>query len=219
MMIQMDSPSCDTEVWKAIPGYEGIYEASNLGRIRTAFGKTTSCERYPVRVWKQRVLKPKVHARKNDGKKDQRVSLYKDGEDKTCLVARLVAMTFIPVPFDKLTVNHKNGNPMDNRIENLEWVTLEENIRHGFETGQYKSSQKSVELVNTKIGETIRFKSMNDASRYLGKGSGYVSNNIAKGRACYGDDGKKYWPRLVSEAREEESGSSNTGPTENSLTS
>ena len=128
----------EIEEWRAIPGYEGLYEASNLGRIRTAFGKTTASARFPVRVWKQRVLKPKVQTR-SSGRKDERVSLWKNGEENTLLVARLVAMSFLPLPEEKLTVNHINGNSMDNRVENLEWCTIGDNIRHAFETGLQKN--------------------------------------------------------------------------------
>lgn len=188
----------DSEQWKPIPGFEGIYEASNLGRIRTAYGKTTSNSRYPVRVWKQRVLKPKVQTRE-DGRKDQRVSLWKDGVETTHLVARLVAMSFLSPPLEKLTVNHINGNPMDNRAENLEWATLSENIRHGFETGLYKSAEKAVVLTNDN-GDEIQFKSMAEASRYLNRNTGYVSGQIARCSPCYNDHGGRYWARLAGES-------------------
>jgi hypothetical protein len=183
------------EVWKPIPGYEGIYEASNLGRIRTANGKTTSNARYPVRVWQQRVLKPKVQTRSN-GRKDQRVNLWKDGVESTQLVARLVAMSFLPMPFDKLTVNHINGNPMDNRIENLEWCTLQENINHAFEIGLQANCEKAVVLESTD-GHELYFKSMSEASRYLERNTGYVSGQIARCAPCYDNCGVKYWARLT----------------------
>lgn len=183
------------EVWKPIPGYEGIYEASNLGRIRTANGKTTSNARYPVRVWQQRVLKPKVQTRSN-GKKDQRVNLWKDGVESTQLVARLVAMSFLPMPFDKLTVNHINGNPMDNRVENLEWCTIQENIHHAFETGLQKKSERAV-VLESFDGHKLSFKSMAEASRYLGRNNGYVSGRIARCAPCMDECGAKYWARLA----------------------
>ena len=192
----MNCPS--SEKWKDIPGYEGIYEASTLGRIRSAQGKTTSSARYPVRVWKQRVLKPKLFTRKS-GMKEQRVSLWKDGVERSWLVARLIALTFIPVPMDKLTVNHINGNPMDNQIENLEWSTLKENIQHGFNTGLYKSNEKPVVLISTKDGSETQFKSMAEASRYLERNNGYVSMAISKSCTCYSKDGEKYYVRLEQE--------------------
>lgn len=79
------------ENWKEIPGYEGLYEASDQGRIRTCEGKTTRNARYTKRVWKQRVLKPKKTRRKKNGLYDYHVSLWKDGHEKTWLVSRLVA--------------------------------------------------------------------------------------------------------------------------------
>lgn len=189
-MIRMNSPSCDVEVWKPIPGYEGIYEASNLGKIRSAFGKTTVDKNGVKKVWEQRELKPKVGKRKS-GKKDKRVSLWKNGEESTQLVARLVAMAFLDIPYDKLTVNHINGNTMDNRIENLEWVTLAENIQHGFATGLYKSSQKAV-VLEDKDGNQMRFESMADASKYLGRSHSYVSEVISGCHYCYDIKGERY---------------------------
>ena len=110
------------EIWKSIPGYEGIYEASSLGRIRSAPGKTTSNARYKNRVWKTRVLKPKhMISRK---RKDERVSLWRDGESKDYLVSRLVADAWLGTPGDGMTVNHINGNWKDNRPDNLEWAYL-----------------------------------------------------------------------------------------------
>lgn len=135
------------EQWKMIPGYEGLYEASTHGQIRTAEGKTTSNARYPKRVWKQRVLKQKYAYRKSGHLKDARVCLWKDGKEKTFLVSRLVAMTWCDGYADGLTVNHKDGNPLNNNSDNLEWVSLAENIRHGFKTGLYPQSKTSRQIV------------------------------------------------------------------------
>ena len=179
------------EIWKSIPGYEGLYEASSLGRIRTAEGKTTSSARYPVRVWKQRVLKQKVFIRKS-GKQEYRVCLWKDGNARYYLVARLIAMTFLDMPFDKLTVNHINGNPSDNSAENLEWCTAKENIQHGFKTGLYKANQKPVVLMRGETG--IYFPSMSEADRFLGRSEGYTSEVLARGYCCYSTDGTRYSP-------------------------
>ena len=181
----------ETEIWKQIPGYEGLYEASSNGRIRTSEGKTTSSSRYPNRVWKQRILKPKVFTRKS-GMQEQRVSLWKDGVERSLLVSRLVAMTFLDVPIEKLTVNHINGNPMDNRIENLEWSTLKENIQHGFRTGLYNSTLKPVILCNTEDLSEREFRSMSDADRFLGKKPGYTSLRISRGHCCYDMNGSRY---------------------------
>lgn len=187
----------EIEVWKPIPGYEGLYEASNQGRIRTAYGKVTSSARFNHRVWKQRIMKLKWSKRKRDGQKDARVCLWKDGVDKTFLVSRLVAMSFIPCPFEKLTVNHIDGDSTNNRADNLEWCTLKENIQHAFATGLQNKSQKKVVLQSTD-GHELDFASMADASRYLGRNVGYVSNAIANCRPCYDTVGVKYWAQFDS---------------------
>ena len=188
----------DIEVWKPIPGYEGLYEASSQGRIRTAEGKTTSSAWADRRVWQQRIMKQKWHKRKNGKHEDARVCLWKDGKEKTYLVSRLVAMSFLPMPFDKLTVNHIDGNPSNNRIDNLEWCTHQENVQHAFDTGLQRNSQKPVVLTSTD-GHELRFVSMSEASRYLEHGNGYVSNAMKKGLYCHDKCGVKYTARLDEE--------------------
>lgn len=121
------------ESWKDIPGYEGLYQASNTGLIRSAPGKVTSSKRFSHRVWKTRILKPKapVKARRHD----PRVTLWKDGCCKDHLVSRLVAMAWVDGYSPLLTVNHIDGNPLNNDCSNLEWVTIQENVKKGYETG------------------------------------------------------------------------------------
>jgi hypothetical protein len=165
------------EVWRDIPGYEGLYEASDKGRIRTKEGKTTSNTLYSRRVWKQRILKPK-------GKRYQtgyRVSLWRDGECKEWLVARLIAITFCDKTIGKLTVNHKDGNRFNNNVENLELVTLADNIRHAFKTGLHPWMHKIV-IKDKRTNAILKFNSLSEASRYFNKNSGYMSGNIKKRR-------------------------------------
>ena len=188
----------DTEIWKPIPDYEGLYEASSQGRIRTAEGKTTSSARFNRRVWQQRIMKQKWRKRPNGKHEDARVCLWKDGKEKTFLVSRLVAMSFIPAPYDKLTVNHIDGNPSNNRVDNLEWCTRKENIQHAFETGLQKNSQKPVVLTSTD-GHELRFASMSEASRYLERNTGYVSCAISRGNYCHDKCGVMYIARLDEE--------------------
>lgn len=192
----MQAYPSEIEVWKPIPGYEGLYEASSQGRIRTAEGKTTSSARFERRVWQQRIIKQKWRDRKNGEKADARVCLWKDGEEKTFLVARLVAMSFLPAPFDKLTVNHINGDTRNNSIENLEWVTLAENNKLGFQTGLFSAIEKPV-ILTQENGYEHYFASMADASRYLEKNTGYVSCAIARGYFCYDQMGNKYRARIA----------------------
>ena len=128
------------EQWKDIPGYEGLYQASTLGRIRTCEGKTTSSARFKCRVWKQRVLKQKCTTNRK-GRTDFRVELWRGKEHKTYLVARLIAFTWCCGYKEGYTVNHKNGDILDNRAENLEWLSRGDNIRHGFANGFYPTAR------------------------------------------------------------------------------
>ena len=180
------------ETWKPIPNYEGIYEASNLGRIRSCVGKTTSNSRYATRVWKSRIIKEKELARRgNNGKKDHRVCLWKDGAEKTYLVSRLVASAWHGEPKDGMTVNHINGNSSDNRAENLEWVSLQDNINHGWEHGLYDSLCNSGFLVD-EIGNRYSFRSKSEASRFLGRNNTYVANSLYRGTKIRSLTGQVY---------------------------
>ena len=165
------------ELWREITGYEGLYEASNYGNIRTCKGKITSSAKCNKRIWKQRVLK----GRGDNPTTGKRVSLWKDGECKDHLVARLVAMMWADGYSPELTVNHKNGNRFDNRIENLEWLTLADNIRHGFDTGLY-SCQVPVSIKNKSTNVEIKFNSLAKADAYLCKSQGYLSNLFRKNK-------------------------------------
>lgn len=164
------------EKWKDIPGYKGIYQASNEGRIRSTPGKTTETQRHGVRHWQTRILK-----QKGNRKYGMRVSLWKYGKPNDVLVARIVAMTWVEGYKEGLTVNHKDGNRLNNNIENLEWLTLADNIRHGFETGLYPT-QMPIKLKHTGSEKVYEFKSLAEASRFLGKNSGYVSGKLKKGK-------------------------------------
>lgn len=177
------------EVWKDIPGYEGIYQASTFGRIRTVEGKTTFTTRHGVRHWKSRILK----GRGDNPKTGKRVSLWKDGKSKDWLVARLVAITFLGYPPEGFTVNHKDGNRLNNSLDNLEWLSLADNIRHAFDTGLHTT--KAVEL--SRNGITITFESMAKCDKFLERPKGYTSNAIINGYSLCDTRGNKYSGKVV----------------------
>lgn len=119
------------EVWKAVKGYEGLYEASTEGRVRSLDRKVNTNIRFnDNRIVKGRVLKPHI---KQNGY--YVVSLCKNGTIAEVSVHRLIAETFIPNPKQVRVVNHKNGIKTDNRVDNLEWMTYKENHWHARETG------------------------------------------------------------------------------------
>lgn len=163
-------------IWKDVVGYEGIYEVSNDGQVRTHKDKTTYTKKHGERKWKQRILKEK-----NPKGRDVRVDLWKDGKSKTFLVHRLVAYAFIPEVEGKTSINHKDGNPRNNNVENLEWCNHLENNTHAFENG-LMNTNKHIILVDKKTGEKHEFISMARASTFLGKYKGYISFLLKKGK-------------------------------------
>lgn len=103
------------EIWKKVEGYEG-YFVSNLGRMKS------------IKSVEEKILKPTF-----DGKKKYLlVHLSNKGEIKTLLLHRIVASSFIKNIENKPEVNHKNCVTYDNRVENLEWVTRCENMKHAY---------------------------------------------------------------------------------------
>ena len=182
------------EQWKDITGYEGLYQASNTGLIRSVDGKETVNSRGSVRHWKTRILKAKKRKR-TTGAYDPRVELWKDGKHKSLLVARLVAMTWCEGYKEELTVNHIDGNALNNIPCNLEWITRGENIRKGYETGLYANAQRKCAL-KLKDEHTYRvyvFPSQYAASKFLGQGKKYINGRIHKNKTnAFSKDGKEY---------------------------
>lgn len=165
------------EIWKNIPRYEG-YQASNKGRIRT-FNKTTFTKKHGIRHWKNKIMKLKPSKTHNSSKQGggYRITLWKDGKSKDFLVARLIATTFLEDLIEtKMTVNHKNGNRLDNRVENLEWLTHSENIKYGFENNQFL--QTNIKIKNVTTNEIFEFKSLSKACQYLNRNNFYITNCI-----------------------------------------
>ena len=103
------------ETWKNVVGYGGLYEVSNLGRVRSL----------PKSGREGKILSPQM-----DRRGYRFVHLRINGQRKTGKVHRLVAQAFLPNPDNYPQVNHKNGNKSDNRVSNLEWCSREYNIWH-----------------------------------------------------------------------------------------
>ncbi|MFP7288016.1 NUMOD4 domain-containing protein [Shouchella clausii] len=163
------------EEWRDVPGYEGIYEVSNTGKVRTHKNKTTHSVKHGTRKWKQRELKQKVS--KDDCR---RVSLWKNKKDKTWLVHRLVAMAFLDKPEGKDYINHIDGNRANNCVENLEWCDHTENNNHAFDNRLIKTG-KEVVLMDSATRELYYFRSLSKASEFLGQNHGFLSGALKSG--------------------------------------
>lgn len=107
------------KVWLPVKDYYGLYEVSNKGEVKS--------------LRRKKILSPRAHYRFNY--KSVSVLLSKDKNPKEKQISRLVAEAFIPNPYNKPCVNHKDNNATNNKVENLEWVTHKENT-------EYASSQK-----------------------------------------------------------------------------
>lgn len=126
------------EIFKSIKGYEGLYEISNYGRVK-------SLKKY--RAKQDRIMKLVISTLGYSI-----VSLSINGKTKIKRVHQLIAIAFIDNPENKPQVNHINGIKTDNRIENLEWATAKENTQHSFKTG-LQLSRKGIKHHNTNLTE------------------------------------------------------------------
>ena len=109
------------EIWKDIDGYEGLYQISNLGNVKSLTNRSNHKE--------EKILKL------NTNGKYYLVNLCKNTKRKTLLIHRLVAKAFVDNPNNLPQINHINGNKLDNRAVNLEWCTCRTNIIHSIKNG------------------------------------------------------------------------------------
>jgi hypothetical protein len=168
-----------TEVWIDISGYEGLYQVSNLGRVK-------SCEKMIFHFrGGLRKLKEKIRKPVTDNYGYIVIDLYKEGKGKLYKVHRLVGVAFIPNEEDKKFINHKNGIKNDNNVNNLEWCTHSENQIHAFKNGLKKpqiNGEKAVLMYQKGTGEFVmEFKSISNASKHLNCSNSDICN-VLKGR-------------------------------------
>lgn len=133
------------ETFRIIPGFCNYYQISDLGNIKRLAYKSFNHGINQTVFLKEKNLKP------TKGRRGYcRIKIkHESGKYITAMVHRLVALAFIPNPQNKPDINHKNGKPADNRVENLDWCTKKENSRHAIDTGlQTHFNEKPVQQLN-----------------------------------------------------------------------
>lgn len=151
------------EIWKDIEGFEGLYQVSNLGRVKSSYTN--------------RVLK---------GYKDTcgylLVGLYKNNIRSSKKIHRLVAQAFIPNHENKPEVNHIDENKTNNIVSNLEWMTAKENSNHGTRNERVsKTKNIPIIAINLKTGESTDFCSGKECAIQLGLDPSNITK-VIKGR-------------------------------------
>lgn len=159
------------EEWRPVKGYEGRYEVSNMGRVKSLYAS------------KDIILKQPIHP---DGY--ARVSFSKDEACSCKLVHRLVANAFIPNPDNKPEVNHIDGNKENNNVDNLEWCTSSYNTKHAYHNGLMNADihKKSV-ILYKRYGE---YESVTEAAEALGVAPRSLSRAIHKNSSIHGFVGR-----------------------------
>ena len=126
----------ENEIWKDIPEYEGLYQISNLGRIKSFSNKGPKAKNPFLSLYL--------------GKRGYKyVVVSKNYNQKTLKIHRLIAQLFIPNPENLATVNHKNFQKDDNRVENLEWMTHRNNSLDAYNKGRFFTPR------GTQVGNSI----------------------------------------------------------------
>lgn len=160
------------EIWKDIREYEGLYQISNLGRVKSV-NRKVECG---VRVI---TIKEKIRKLNPNGNGYLNLLLHKEGVKKAHRVHRLVAEAFLPNPFNLPEVNHKDGNKLNNSVDNLEWCTKSHNEIHARKMGlkKFKSICKPV----IRIEDGKEYASIALASKDIGVHRETIAQSIYKG--------------------------------------
>ena len=175
------------EEWRDIPGFEGRYQVSNLGRVKSLPREVSN---YTGKL----LVKEKILKQRHDFKGYMRIDLKDNtGKHRYLGVHRLVALAFIPNPDNKPQINHIDGNKENNMLNNLEWVNNSENQLHAYRTGLSHVSEKAgkpkkaVLQISVDTNEVIEeFESLSDAKKKFGDCGNIAMCCKNKRRTAYG---------------------------------
>lgn len=164
-------------IWKDIKGFEGIYQVSNTGLVKS-LSREIALNRGGKYVTKEKICSPSYDQR---GYK-QLVLTNKHHKRVGRRIHRFVAENFIPNPDNKREVNHIDGNKLNNHVNNLEWCTSKENIQHAFRIGIKQPITADVHGLSKKVLNTESNKiyfSISAAASDLGISPSYLSNMLS----------------------------------------
>lgn len=166
------------EIWKDIPEYEGLYQASNLGKIKRVdrYAKCFISNQHKSNVATKKHLKEKILKCKVDKDGYYGISLHKDGKTKYFRVCRLIAMAFMPSNDKALQINHKDENKRNDCVDNLEWCTCKYNQNYGMRNKKIsKSRMRKVYKYDLQGNFIEEFESINSAAKSVNKSFSNIS--------------------------------------------
>lgn len=162
--------------WKSIQGYEGYYEVSDTGLVRS-LDRIVPDSKLGTKKLKGKMMK-QSSSRGRDESGYYVVNLRRDHTMNVSQVHRLVAEAFIPNPDNLPTVNHKDGNKQNNSVANLEWASYSENNIHALHHG-LRNPRGNMIIQKSLSGDIIaEYKSACEASRVTGIGRGVISHCV-----------------------------------------
>ena len=174
------------EVWQDIPGYEGLYQASTYGRVRSLDRIASNGQ--AMILYKGRTLSLNLGT---DGY--YHTSLYRDGRRKQVSVHVILASIFLPKRFGKTQVNHKDEKKLNNTIDNLEWMSPKENANYGtrnirvIKTKKERGLIKKVSMIDLEGNFIKSFDSILEAADFVhGKSSNICCCCNNKAKTAYG---------------------------------
>lgn len=156
------------EQWKDVAGFEGYYQISNAGKIRSLDRQEAQTNGHPM-TYKGKMMNPC-----KDGKGYRFMYLARNGKRKMYKIHRLVALAFIPNPYNYEQVNHIDGDKDNNSVNNLEWCTGAYNMQHSFHNGLHKKGERvSTAILTQAQVDEIR-------SRHIKRDGEYGAKPLAK---------------------------------------
>lgn len=167
------------EIWTDIEGYEGLYQVSSYGKVKSLDVVRSFVRKNGTlvnRTKKGRILRAQVCK----GNEYFSVMLYKSKCEKRVYVHRLVAEAFLVNSDSKAEVNHKDGNKLNNDWMNLQWVTKSENMIHALETGLSSAKgdthYRAIKVIDTETGKV--YGNIKECAKELGLSNSYMKNML-----------------------------------------